>query len=83
MALFRQGEFEKAASLFAGYDSADAAFNQGNALVMQGKYEAAIERYDRALELRPGWQDAGVNREIAQARLAAVETLCSPGDGTN
>ena len=71
--LFRQGEFEEAASLFAGYDTADAAFNQGNALVMQGQYESAVERYARALELRPNWEDATVNRDIAAARAAALK----------
>ena len=73
VALFRAGEFEKAASLFAGYDTADAAFNQGNALVMQGKYEAAVERFARALALRPGWEDAMVNRGIALARAEALK----------
>lgn len=72
VAQFRAGEFEQAASLFAGFDNADAAFNQGNALVMQGQYDAAIERFDRALELRPDWQDATVNREIAMARAQAL-----------
>jgi len=72
--LFRQGEFEKAASLFSGFDTADAAFNQGNALVMQGKYEAAVDRYDRALALEPGWEDATVNRKLAQVRAQALKT---------
>lgn len=73
IALFRAGEFDKAASLFAGYDTAEAAFNQGNALVMQGEYEAAVDRFARALELRPDWEDATVNREIALARAAALK----------
>ena len=73
VAQFRAGEFDKAASLFAGYETAEAAFNQGNALVMQGKYEAAVERFTRALELHPGWKDATVNREIALARAAALK----------
>lgn len=72
VALYRAGEFDKAASLFGGYDTAEAAFNQGNALAMQGKYEAAAERFARALELRPGWDDAMANREIALARAAAL-----------
>ena len=71
--LFRDGEFEAAASLFAGYDTAEGAFNQGNALVMQGQYEAAVARYARALELRPDWEDATVNRDIAQARAEALK----------
>ena len=73
VALFRAGEFDRAASLFAAFDTAAAAFNHGNALVMQGKYEAAVARYARALELRPGWGDATVNREIALARAAALK----------
>ena len=73
LALYRLGEFERAASLLAGEDSADAAFNQGNALALLGRYEAAAGRYDRALELRPGWEAAQVNREIALARAKALE----------
>ena len=73
VALFRAGEFDRAASLFAGYDTAEAAFNHGNALVMQGKYELAAGRFARALELRPDWQDATVNREIALARAEALK----------
>lgn len=73
IALFRQGKFEQAASLFAGYDTPLAAFAQGNALVMQGKYEAAITRYERALQLKPGWEDAAVNREIALMRAELLK----------
>jgi Ca-activated chloride channel homolog len=73
VALFEQGEFERSAGFFAGDDSAESAFNHGNALVMQGKYQAAAERYARALELRPQWKDATVNREIALARAAMLE----------
>lgn len=73
VALYRQGDFEQSASLFAGFDTAEAAFNQGNALVMQGKYEAAVERYAHALELRPGWEDATVNRDIAAGRAAMLK----------
>jgi len=72
-ALFRNGDFEQAASLFAGYDTANAAFAQGNALAMQGKYQAAIDRYARALQLQPGWEDARINREIAEARAEALK----------
>jgi Ca-activated chloride channel family protein len=54
--LFRQGEFEKSAGAFAGIDTADSTFNHGNALVMQGKYEEAADRYMRALELKPDWE---------------------------
>lgn len=68
VALFRSGDFKGAAQAFAAVDSAEAAFNQGNALVMLGQYDAAIKRYDRALVLRPDWPDAIANRDIASIR---------------
>ena len=78
---FRQGEFEQAAAIYAGYDTAEAAFNQGNALVMLGKYEDAIARYDRALELRPDWEPAVINRDIAVARAKMLEQEGGEGTG--
>lgn len=72
-AWFKKGEFKKAAGVFAGYDTADGAFNHGNTLVMQGKYEEAARRYGRALDLKPGWEDATINREIALARAGMLK----------
>lgn len=68
VALFRAGDFKSAAQAFAAVDSAESAFDQGNALIMLGQYEDAMKRYDRALALRPGWPDAVTNREIARIR---------------
>lgn len=73
IALFRQGEFKAAAGIFAGLDTADAAFNHGNSLLMHGKYDEAAGRYSRALQLRPGWDAAIVNRGIAVARARTLE----------
>ena len=73
VAWFRGGEFAKAEQSFARLDSPEAEFNRGNCLVMLGQYEAAIARYDRALELRADWDDARVNRDIAVARARLVE----------
>jgi Ca-activated chloride channel family protein len=81
VALFKQGEFEQAGGVFAGFDTPEAAFNQGNALVMQGKYDAAVERYERALELRPDWEPAKVNRDIAAARAAMLAQEGGEGTG--
>jgi len=68
-AFYRAGEFEKAARAFARRDTAEAHYNQGNAWLMNGKYEDAIDSYDRALTRRPAWQEAADNRDLAAARL--------------
>ena len=68
VAHFRAGEFKEAAQAFAARDTAEGAFNQGNALVMLGQYDDAMKRYDRGLALRPGWPEALGNREIARIR---------------
>lgn len=68
VALFRAGDFKGAAQTFAATDTAESAYDQGNALVMLGQYEDALKRYDRALALRPGWREAHNNREIARLR---------------
>lgn len=68
VALFRAGDFKGAAQAFAARDTAEGAFDHGNALVMLGQYDEALKRYDRALALRPGWPDATKNREIARIR---------------
>lgn len=68
VALFRAGEFKEAAQAFAARDTAEGAFNQGNALVMLGQYDDAMKRYGRALALRPDWPAAVNNREIARIR---------------
>ncbi|MBB5764420.1 tetratricopeptide repeat protein [Methylorubrum rhodesianum] len=68
VALFRAGDFKAAAQAFGGVDTAEGAYDQGNALVMLGKYDDAVRRYERALALRPGWEAAAANRAIARLR---------------
>jgi Ca-activated chloride channel homolog len=71
VALYRAGDYEGAAASFAARDTAEAAFDRGNALMMlpQG-WNRAIPAYDRALQLRPGFQEASENRAVAEAFLA-------------
>jgi len=73
VSLYRAGEFEKAAQAFARRDTAEGHFNQGNAWLMNGKYEAAISSYERALSKRPKWKEAVENRDLAAARAKQVE----------
>lgn len=68
VALFRNGDFKAAASVFGRSDTAEAAFNRGNSLIMLGKYDGAIESFDKALTIKPGWNEALENKQIAVAR---------------
>jgi len=76
-AYFRGGDFESAASVFGRLRSPEAAYNRGNAVLMLGRYDEAIQAYQDALGLRPGWQQAEQNLAIARARK---ERLAPPQD---
>jgi Ca-activated chloride channel family protein len=71
-AYYRNGDYLKAAQAFARRDSAEAHYNQGNARLMLGAYDAAIACYDRALARHPDWRQALQNRAIALARAQRV-----------
>ena len=72
-ALYRQGRFEQAAGLLAGFEQPEDLLNRGNALAMLGRYQEAASLYDRALEQRPGWEAARLNRDIVLSRARALE----------
>ena len=81
-ALFRAGDFKGAAQVFGGLDTAEGAYDQGNALVMLGKYSEAVGRYDRALALRPDFADAMANRDIARIRAERMKAEGGVTDDT-
>ena len=71
-ALFLAGEFEKAAAVLGRSGSAEATYNRGNAHVMLGDYDAAIEAYRIALSKKPDWTEAEQNLQIATLRMQAL-----------
>lgn len=71
-ALFLAGDFEHAAAVFGRSPGAEANYNRGNAHIMLGEYDAAIEAYQSALVLRPDWPDAEQNLRIATLRKLAL-----------
>lgn len=76
-AFFRGGDFEAAAAVFGRVRSAEASYNRGNALVMLGDYDGAIDSYRDAIKQHPGWTEAEQNLAIAVARK---EMLAPPED---
>ena len=71
-ALFLAGDFEGAASVLGRSSSAEANYNRGNAHVMLGDYDAAIDAYRDAISKRPGWLEAEQNLQIAILRKQAL-----------
>lgn len=65
---YRKGDFQRAAQLYDGVDTADAHYNRGNALAKAGQYPQAIEAYDRALR-RQGMDDAVANKRAVEAAM--------------
>jgi len=82
VAWYRAGDFERAAASFSRLATAEAHFNRGNALILLGKYPAAIAAYEAALALRPGWQIAQENRSLAIARQTRLAPPDEVGGGT-
>jgi Ca-activated chloride channel family protein len=73
MAEFEAGAYDRAANSFASEPSADALFNQGNALAMQGDLRGAIDAYEESLALQPSAEDAIANRDFIQSLLDQQE----------
>jgi Ca-activated chloride channel family protein len=68
-AAYRAGDYDKAAKLYSSLKSEEADYNKGNALAHTGKYEQAIDAYDKTLAIYPNHQDALHNRKIVEGLL--------------
>jgi len=68
--LYRSRRFAEAAALFATEDGADAHYNRGNALALDGRLEEALAAYAAALERSPSMRDALFNRALVREALA-------------
>lgn len=73
VAQYRDGNFKDAVKTFARVPGADGAFDAGNALLMHGDYDGAIDSYNRALGFRAGWQEAIDNKALAAARKQRID----------
>ncbi len=69
VAAYRNKNYERAAKQFETLDSIFGFYNQGNALAQLGKYEAAIQAYDKALKQDPTHKDAKHNRALLKKLL--------------
>lgn len=81
-ALYKAGEFKRALLAYNTVSTIEGVYNRANTQMMLGKYDAAIELYDKVLVQRPDWQAATVNRGIALARKLAMAPPEDGGEGT-
>ncbi|MDX1481443.1 MAG: VWA domain-containing protein [Woeseiaceae bacterium] len=66
VANYRAGDYAESAAGFARSEDADGYYNYGNALARLGEFEAALDAYDRALEIDPDAEDARHNRDLIE-----------------
>ncbi|WP_018633578.1 tetratricopeptide repeat protein [Neomegalonema perideroedes] len=69
VAWYRAGEYWRSAEIFAGLPGAEAAYNLGNAYARLESLQLALEAYERALKLKPDFEDAAFNAELVRAAL--------------
>lgn len=73
LALYEAGDYAAAAEQFAKDDSAPSLYNRGNALARSNELEAAIDAYERALEIDPQLQQAAKNKALVEELLRQRE----------
>lgn len=69
LSLARAGDYEDALNAFALSDSAEAWYNQGNALAHLGKYPESAQAYQQALVRRHPWPEAQQNLELVESLI--------------
>jgi Ca-activated chloride channel family protein len=67
-AQYKAGNYQQALAGFEQDNSANGLYNQGNALMQLNDYQAAINRYQQALEVRSPFAEAQQNLELAKKR---------------
>ncbi|MGB6192292.1 MAG: tetratricopeptide repeat protein [Terracidiphilus sp.] len=65
----RSGDYESALDAFALSDTAEAWFNQGDALARLGRYANAAQAFQQALKRRPAWPAAQDNLVLMQSLI--------------
>lgn len=62
-ALYKAGNYERAAELYAKQNDIESVYNLGNALAKSGQTDEAIKKYEQVLRQNPNHKDAEFNLE--------------------
>jgi Ca-activated chloride channel family protein len=68
-AYYQAGDYEQALEYWNQQDGERAYYNQGNALAKLGRFDQAIEAYDRALDINPQHADASYNKKLIEQQM--------------
>jgi len=79
-ALYRAGDFERAAKALEPLGDERSQYNLGNALARAGKLEEALAAYERSLAKAPGDEDARFNRDLVRRLLDQQRQRSGGGD---
>ncbi len=70
IAMYRSGQWWRAAEAFIRADDAVSLYNLGNTYVKMSFYELALEAYQQALLKQPDFEDADFNAELMRKLLS-------------
>lgn len=79
-AKYKAGQYEDAATVFAGIATAQAAFGEGMAHMKSRGYRPAIAAFEKALERQPDFPEAQHNLDLARYTLEYVESTREQSD---
>ncbi|WP_146345297.1 VWA domain-containing protein [Phaeobacter marinintestinus] len=79
-AKYKAGQYEEAATVFAGIATAEAAFGEGMAHMKSRGYRPAIAAFEKALERQPDFPEAQHNLEVARYTLDYIEDAREQSD---
>lgn len=74
VSLYRAGKYGEAVDAFAGIDTAEAWFNQGDALAHLGRLPQAAASFREALKKRPDWAEAKANLKLIEEAIAKQDS---------
>ncbi|MEX2524244.1 MAG: VWA domain-containing protein [Gammaproteobacteria bacterium] len=69
VARYRSGDYQAAVEALKELEGADNLYNLGNALARMGRYQGAVEAYEKALQMDPEHEDAAFNKQVVEEEL--------------
>ncbi len=81
---YSAGQYPQALDSLNKLETANTAYNKGNALARSGRFPEALEAYNQALKTNPGDEDARYNRDLIEKLMKQQESSKSrSSDGNN